>query len=523
LVRKVVELQPDHLDRLLSSLQTAEFIYEQPSLADPDYTFKHALTRQVAYDLLLNERRRMLHHRTAEAIESLFAARLDDHLQDLARHYLLTTDYSKAIRYSQAAAQQAADRSAYAEAANTLDAALKLLERLPDDSNRMRIELALRTTQQTVLAVQHGFASDERLRAIERICELSEKLGEAEEYLRGLVSLGQTYFPRGAALRTVEIGERCLELTEGAEDSDVLASVHAIAGFGAHACGRLDDAASQYQVALFHTRRANRRGFGFGPIDPWTSAATQLACVLLLLGRGAEAVPLLEEGFRHARDAQDLPNLGLAHSVMCWFHQYRREPEVVRTHAEASIALAGEHGLPEWLSWGKFHRGWAQAELGELETGVSEMEVGIAGFDRIGGVPRQQFAIAMLAQGYQRLGRCDEALVVLDQALARAERSGEMVDTAEMLRLRGEWLLIRAGLRAPEAERCLRAAVDLARAQQARWWELRATASLARLLRDTNRRDEARAMLADIYNWFTEGFDTADLKDAKALLTRLTT
>lgn len=161
------------------------------------------------------------------------------------------------------------------------------------------------------------------------------------------------------------------------------------------------------------------------------------------------------------------------------------------------------------------------AELGELETGVAEMEEGIAGFDRIGGVPRKQFAIAMLSQGYQRLGRCDEALAVLDQALAQVERTGEMVDTPEMLRLRGEWLLARAGLPAPEVEQCLRAAIELARAQQARWWELRATVSLARLLKKQGKTVEARAMLAEIYGWFTQGFDTADLKEAKALLDEL--
>ena len=148
------------------------------------------------------------------------------------------------------------------------------------------------------------------------------------------------------------------------------------------------------------------------------------------------------------------------------------------------------------------------------------MEQGIAGFGRLGGVPRKQFALAMLAQGYQRLGRHDEALAIFDQALAHVERSGEMLDTAEILRLKGELLLARDDL-PDEAEHCFNAAIELARAQHARWWELRATASLARLLRDTGRNDEARRMLAEIYGWFTEGFDTADLKDAKALLDEL--
>jgi predicted ATPase len=237
--------------------------------------------------------------------------------------------------------------------------------------------------------------------------------------------------------------------------------------------------------------------------------------------RSAEAVAVAQGALRHAREEQSLFSLGLAETVTCWFHQYRREPEIARTHADAGVALAEEHGFPEWMAWGIFHRGWAMAELGEVEKGVAEMAEGIAAFSPLGGVPRKQFTLAMLAQGYQRLGRHDEALAVFDQALAHVERTGEMLDTAEILRLKGELLLARDGL--PDAERCFRAAIDLARAQHARWWELRATTSLARLLDKQGKRDEAHAMLADIYNWFTEGFDTADLKDAKELLDELGT
>ena len=149
------------------------------------------------------------------------------------------------------------------------------------------------------------------------------------------------------------------------------------------------------------------------------------------------------------------------------------------------------------------------------------MEAGITGFRGLGGVPRQQYAIASLARVYARMGRTENALTTLDAALAHVERSGEKAELAEMLRLKGELLLMRDGGAIAEAESCFRGALEVARAQGAKWWELRATVSLARLLRDTGRHDEARAMLAEIYGWFTEGFDTADLKDAKALLDEL--
>jgi adenylate cyclase len=160
-------------------------------------------------------------------------------------------------------------------------------------------------------------------------------------------------------------------------------------------------------------------------------------------------------------------------------------------------------------------------ELGQLEQGIAEMEVGMASFRQQGGVPRRQYTIALLAQDYARMGHTEEALGMLKEALAHIERTGEKVEQAEMLRLKGELLLMRDDRAMVEAAHCFRAALEVARAQEARWWELRASTSLARLLRATGRRDEGRAMLADICGRFAEGFDTADLKDAKALLEEL--
>ena len=149
------------------------------------------------------------------------------------------------------------------------------------------------------------------------------------------------------------------------------------------------------------------------------------------------------------------------------------------------------------------------------------MEAGIAGFVPIGGVPRQAFTAAMLAKGYEKLGRIDQALAMLDDNRARIERSGELLDEAELYRVKGELLGARDGAGNIEAESCLRKAIEIARRQESRWWELRATTSLARMLQKQGNRDEARAVLSDIYGRFTEGFDLADLKDAKVLLEEL--
>jgi adenylate cyclase len=271
---------------------------------------------------------------------------------------------------------------------------------------------------------------------------------------------------------------------------------------------------------MLHAEQVAKQAFTL-PVAPTSSGTTHVCSLLQLLGSSREAVELAEKGLNRARESQHLFSLGLALTVVGWLYQYRREPEILRAHAEAAIALGEEHGFPEWKAWGRFHHGWAMTELGHLEDGVSEMEAGITDFRRFGGVPRLPFTLAMLAQGYARLGRHDQTLTMLDEALERVQRTGERIDEAEMLRLKGELLLMRDGGAAEEADDCFRASLEVARAQQARWWELRTTVSLARLLAKQGHRDEARTMLAEIYNWFTEGFDTADLKEAKALLDEL--
>jgi adenylate cyclase len=182
---------------------------------------------------------------------------------------------------------------------------------------------------------------------------------------------------------------------------------------------------------------------------------------------------------------------------------------------DSAIGLTGDDLIRAgpWPSWGN-----SIAELGQLDQGIAEMEAGVAGLRD--GQPFQQYRIALIAEGYARTGRTDQTLTMLGQ-VAHIERTGERVEHAEILRLKGEVLLMDDSAATAEAEHCFRAALGIARSQEARWWELRTSVSLARLLRGTNRSAEARAMLAEIYNWFTEGFDTADLKDAKALLDEL--
>jgi class 3 adenylate cyclase len=246
LVREVAQRPFEQIDRSLGALQTGEFIYEQPAAGNVEYTFKHALTRDVAYNSVLTERRKLLHDRIGKAIESVFPEQLEDHFRELARHFLLSNDAAKAIRYAQSAAEQARERSAYAEAENLIDAAMRLLDKLPDGEQRLRAELELRAIETALDFVLYGGTSPKRERAITRECEIAERLGEPRKLIRGLVALSSLHWLRGECALGLEVVRRCLELHHLAHEPELLADVYWMAAVLSESSGRLREAIDYY-------------------------------------------------------------------------------------------------------------------------------------------------------------------------------------------------------------------------------------------------------------------------------------
>jgi tetratricopeptide (TPR) repeat protein len=523
LIRQVTTQPEGELEQMLATLQAGEFIYEAPAAAWVEYTFKHALTQEVAYNSLLAERRRALHDRAASGIEDLYAHQLEDHYNELAYHYLRGNDAAKAIQYAQLAAEQAVRRAAYAQAMSLINDALKLLGK-PESVERSRTELGLRTIESTVAFVLYGSSSKQREQAVRRMCELGESIGEGDQFLRALSTLSSLYFTQGESARGLELARRCLALGGASQDDGLLVDLRYNAAMLTWRCGSFQEAASHFEEALRQAHRTNcsvspQFGVLYASVLP-----AQLSLALLPIGRVSEAAKVAEEGLRQARESRHLFSLGYALAIGgAQLSLERRQPDIARAHCEEAIALSEEHGFAEWLPWGRFIHGWALFELGQVSEGLAEMEVGIASFQRLGGVPRLQYLNTVRAEAIARTGRIDKALTILNETLANIGRSGDNAEHSEMLRLKGEVLLMGDRSVTAEAEKCFREALAIARAQEAKWWELRTTVSLARLLRDTDRRDEGRTLLTEIYNWFTEGFDTADLKEAKALLDELAT
>ena len=252
-------------------------------------------------------------------------------------------------------------------------------------------------------------------------------------------------------------------------------------------------------------------------VNLWTLGPIVLGWIELALGRPDEALKLGQEGTRRARElAEPLSTTASLYSFAAQRYE-RNEPEAVRELVEAAVALAQENGFRDFLASARALRAWAMSELGHAIEGIAELEAILASLPYLQYVSKA----LLLAKVYLHVGRFDEALVLLDEELARCEPLGAHQEKAELYRLKGEAILMRDSSAVAEAEKCFRKAIEIARGQSAKWWELRATVSLARLLAKRGKRDEARAMLDEIYNWFAEAFDTADLKDAKALIDEL--
>jgi tetratricopeptide (TPR) repeat protein len=518
LARELLRMAPEQLDRLLSGLQAGEFIYEQPAAGDVEYVFKHALTHDVAYNSLLTERRKLLHERTAQAIEGLYKERLEDHYADLARHYRSSDNAAKAVEYLRLAGEQAVRQGAYSQALANVEPTLRLIERLPEGTERLRAELRVRLMEGMAVSTQ-GLDSTERLRTFQRVCELSEQLGDISAEIQGRGNVAGYYLSSGGELsRGLQILRPCVDLAQRSPGGALKPVVHLQLALLLQNSGDPVQACSLLSELMTHFEPARQEeGAEYFPINPWVLVPLVLGQVQQTLGRSDEAIKLNEQALQRARQLKRPFSLSAAYAVTARVRHARREPRAARELAEAAVTVAQEHGFRNWTVLGKSLIGWTLAEEGQTEKGMRELEANVP---LVPGNFQLQ-AAQMLAEAYLRACLSDRAICTLDEALDKCERSGARIEEAELYRLKGEAFLIRDSSATAEAGACFRKAIEVAKHQSAKWWELRATVNLAQLLRDTHRPDEARGILAEIYNWFTEGFDTADLKEAKALLDEL--
>jgi predicted ATPase len=287
-------------------------------------------------------------------------------------------------------------------------------------------------------------------------------------------------------------------------------------------------------IALYDPQQHRSHAFLYGGHDPGVCCLSQDAHALWMLGYPDQALQTMHEALRLARELSHSHSLALALGYAVGLHASRREVQAAQRRAEELIVLSREQGFPVWLALGTAMQGWALAEQGQGEEGIAKLRQGITAYGATGAEMGQPQRLALLAEAHGKAGQAEEGLIVLAEALDMVHRTGERVAEARLYRLKGQLVLQSRSPQstvsdprplAPdpqaEAEACFHKAIEIARKQQAKSLELRATTSLARLWQQQGKQHEARNMLSEIYNWFTEGFDTADLQEARALLEAL--
>ncbi|HEV3112608.1 MAG TPA: AAA family ATPase [Candidatus Binataceae bacterium] len=516
-IKHVAGKSDEELERMLAALQLAEFIYEQPAMGDVEYTFKHALTLEVAYNSVLVQRRRLQHERAAQAIEALFSDRLEDHLSELAHHYDRSGNVRKAVEYLGRAGRLAAQQMAHSEAAGYLKRALELLKHLPDNADRDRQEFDLQMGLDWAFFVLNP-ADPEREPVLLRARELCEQLGEDAKQMEALLQLAYFRFLRREYGVARELAERVLGLAEPAQPTAMVAGAHSVLGVMAYFLGQIEAAREHLELALALFGPGPFRTFGEAQYAQ--TATNHLTATLLLLGYPAAGYRKSREfldGMRRLADPASLCTALLCEAVT---HVVLRDRRTAMERAEELLLIATEHGLRLHAALAAFVRGWALADEERGQEGLAEMSRALPALEGMATTTR---FYSHLADSYRKNRRLEEGLATVATALRETERSGERMVEPELYRVKGELLLMRDPPDEAEAERCLRTAIDVARHQGARLFELRATVSLARMLKQQDETEQGRQMLTEIYNWFTEGFETADLKDAKALLDELGT
>jgi predicted ATPase len=519
------------LQRGLHQLVEAEFLYQQGLPPQAMYRFKHALIQDAAYQSLLRSARQQYHQRIAQVLEAQFSNICETQPELLAHHYTEAGLVTQAIPYWQQAGQQAIQRSANLEAAQHLTKGLELLAMLPETPARIQQELDLQIALGPALIASIGRGSVEVQRVYRRADELCQQVGDTPQRFQVLWGLFYFYLIRAEHLKAQELGEQLRSFAQRWQDRACELQACWALGATAWFLGELPAARAHLEAGLRLYEPQQHRGHAvLYSGDPGVFCGAYRAFVLWALGYADQALHQSQQALALARQVAHPYTLAGGLNMVAWLHQFRREAQDSQAAAEVAIALADEQGFPNWFAMAKSIQGWAVAAQGQQTEGLTQMRQGLAAWQATESEVWRPNMLGRMTEACAETKQVDEGLDLVTEALEIVQRNGERLWEAELHRLRGELLLRQDTVvvetysrlpQATEAEACFQQALDIARRQQAKSWELRAAMSLSRLWQQQGKPDAARHLLAESYGWFTEGFDTADLQEAKALLVAL--
>ena len=522
LLQMVSQVDKAMLQHELGRLVEAELLYQRGLPPQATYTFKHALIRDAAYQSLLRSTRQHYHQRIAQVLSMQFPEVVETQPELLAHHYTEAGQHEVAISYWQRAGQCALQRWAYVEAIAHLRQGLALLTTLPETPARCQQELDLQVALGLALVATKGNAAPDAERTYARARELCQEIGNTRQLFPVLRGLLLYYQARGQTQTAYRLGEQLLSLAQSQPEPAPLLLAHFMLGMVLFLRGELAAAHTHHTQALAvynpqeHRTLALRYGLDLGVL-----ARSYLAWELWQLGYPDQAMHHSQAALTLAQGVSHPQTLVYSLVWRAILHQHRREAPAAYEQAEAATTLATEQGFAYWLARGTVLHGWALAMQGQAEQGIAEMRQGLTADLATGAQVMQPYYLGLLAEAYGEGGHSEEGLPLLAEALAVMDTTELRYYGAELYRLKGALLLRQVVPDASQAEACFHQALDVARAQQARSLELRAAMSLARLWQQQDKHQDARDLIAPVYDWFTEGFDTADLQEAKALLKAL--
>jgi class 3 adenylate cyclase/DNA-binding winged helix-turn-helix (wHTH) protein/tetratricopeptide (TPR) repeat protein len=531
LLRAVSPWDEERLQQALEQLVEAELLYQRGVPPHVTYVFKHTLIQETAYQSLLKSKRQQYHQQTVHILEQHFPEITQTRPEQLAYHYTEAGLPAQAVPYWQRAGQLAVERSANVEAISHFTKGLELLKTLLETPERAQQELTLQLAMGAPLLMMKGHTAPEVEHVYTRAHELARQLGETPQRFSVLIGLWRFHFNQARLHTAIELAEQCFALAQYLQDVRLLQEAHLAVGstqlhLGEHFAAR---ASLEQGIALYDPEECRILAFSRGT-DSGVACLSRLAWTLWLLGYPEQALERNREALALAQGVSHAYSLAFALHFAGLLHQCRREVQVVQERADAEMALSSAQGFVEWLEGGMTLHGWALVQQGMVEEGITQLRQGLDSWLARGNDLGKTTILARLAEAYGKAGQRAEGLNVLAEAFAAVHNNAEHLYEAELYRLKGE-LLLQSGPLAlePEScqshmtnvEECFRQALDIARCQQAKSLELRATISLARLWQSQGKRIEPYRMLREIYSWFTEGFDTLDLQEAKALLAAL--
>ena len=525
LLSAVAGLPADRLNEALNELVRSELVFQRGEIPQAVYTFKHALVRDAAYSGLLKSRRAQLHAAIAEAFEQQFPEIVEAEPETLAHHLMEAGEFEKATKYWLKAGRKAAMRSANVEAIAHLRRGVEATGHLPESAARDRLELDFQFAMGPCMIAIHGPASTNSVGTFARARELCERLGDPPEYVQVMFWLATAGVIRGELPQAEETVATLHRLAETRGDRPGLLNALRGRAMILLFMGRVVDAheaIDRAYTAFNESDESQKLAAGAAGQDAGVASLALMSWALWLHGAVDMAVIRLADALKRADAIEHPHSKAYAYHYGSILHALRGEHAIAQDYAQRCLTLSEEHEFRQWLGLSRAIRGTCTAMLGASANALEDVTFALSEYRNAGYQLGITALYILLCPPLLRLGQSDAALEVIDQGLATAARSSERIFEAELYRLKAQAIRTRGIPDATaQATKLLEQALAIARQQRARSLELRAARDLAVLLAEQGKADAARDLLRPVYSAFAEGFETQDLKDAKALLERL--